>query len=79
MKRRGMGINWSCMHTEYSCVRNEVTSCVSICIWMDYAVAASPVLCRISQKLSVTISGREGMYGLCQEIRMHWGSNGPAI
>jgi len=37
------------------------------------------LLCRICQKLSVTISGREGMYGLCQEIPMHWGSNGPAI
>jgi hypothetical protein len=48
MKRRGMGINWSCMHTKYSCMRIEVTSCVSI--WMDYAVAASPVSCVESVK-----------------------------
>jgi hypothetical protein len=50
MKRRGMGINWSCMHTEYSCVKIEVTSCVSTCIWMDYAVAVSPVSCVESVK-----------------------------
>jgi hypothetical protein len=77
MKRRGMGINWSCMHTEYSCVKIEVTSCVSTCIWM--VMLLQLLLCRIREKLSVTFSGREGMYGLCQEIRMHWGSNGPAI
>lgn len=29
--------------TEYSCMRIEVTSCISI--WMDYAAAGSPVSC----------------------------------
>lgn len=43
MEWRGTGINWSCMHTEYSWKRIEVISCVSI--WMDYAVATSPVSC----------------------------------
>jgi len=43
-----MAINWSCMHTEYSCMRIEVISRVSI--WMDYAVVASPVSCVESAK-----------------------------
>lgn len=31
------------------------------------------------KNFSGTISGREGMYGLCVEIPMHWGSNKPAF
>jgi len=36
------------MHIEYSCMRIEVISRVSI--WMDYAVVASPVSCVESAK-----------------------------